>query len=841
MTTYNTGNPIGSTDVRDLYDNAENLDHAVNSELPEFVDRLGVSRRTFQGIEDSAAVVLAGLGYAVPVPYTAGISLTLPTQTVEYSGEVYAPVFGALPFTTSGFFESANFRLIQGVASADLASGIGAALVGYTPAGTGAVPTDVETELRKFVTPENFGGVADASEVTGTGTDSTAAVQAAIKECEATGKALFLPGKYLITGELVVRKPINIYGSGAGAGYGGAALTGYRMRSGLVVNGTGTKRIRTRINYRGSAADPQDAPLSVALNIQSEFVSLEKFAVYLWFDRANSNPTNYGADWDIGIFNGCRVHLSLEKMHVVGYWREACFWQDVTRGSTWPQFSGPDGVPFEAGTVQHGADGLTMYKNLFWGGKWATRIQGPKPKPGLGWYGNKYTIGAAITVSGVPVEGQTLTLNGQVFTFSDSPSASADIGIFTNANEQASAIAIAAEDFTLASLSAGGSPATRTATYFAEDAIVRVLARDGYTLSTSYTLATDATGLTLSGANVATQADPAPYYEELLGAAVSDTRGAFGSSDVTVTATSFYGTDHHSNRRRNDASGDYLTDTAGGAIYLDGMAGNASGAMQGMRFVSCRFATFEPYRIRLGRVNRPIFIGCHSEGRSSTSRRTTTGGTINFNDADYYGPISVDPKAQNTVIIGFSANLRDAFIPTSVRLTNIAASGNKETTRTTDVVSTTARFDTYYGVYSTRGELDLRARDFSSVVRFRGGVTTYATIGVAGLTFSGSVPNPVIQSSSGNLDLRSGSGGQLFLRAGASTKVVVTSTDFRLTDGVLNFGNGTSFPIDTRGAGSPEGVVAARIGSTYRRTDGGAGTTFYVKESGLGNTGWVEK
>jgi len=43
------------------------------------------------------------------------------------------------------------------------------------------------------------------------------------------------------------------------------------------------------------------------------------------------------------------------------------------------------------------------------------------------------------------------------------------------------------------------------------------------------------------------------------------------------------------------------------------------------------------------------------------------------------------------------------------------------------------------------------------------------------------------------------------------------------------------------GAGSPEGVVTAPIGAVYHRTDGGAGTSFYVKESGTGNTGWVGK
>jgi hypothetical protein len=43
------------------------------------------------------------------------------------------------------------------------------------------------------------------------------------------------------------------------------------------------------------------------------------------------------------------------------------------------------------------------------------------------------------------------------------------------------------------------------------------------------------------------------------------------------------------------------------------------------------------------------------------------------------------------------------------------------------------------------------------------------------------------------------------------------------------------------GTGSPESVLTATVGHLYLRTDGGAGTTLYVKESGAGNTGWVGK
>lgn len=43
------------------------------------------------------------------------------------------------------------------------------------------------------------------------------------------------------------------------------------------------------------------------------------------------------------------------------------------------------------------------------------------------------------------------------------------------------------------------------------------------------------------------------------------------------------------------------------------------------------------------------------------------------------------------------------------------------------------------------------------------------------------------------------------------------------------------------GTGTPEGAVTATVGTLFLRTDGGAGSTLYVKESGSGNTGWAAK
>lgn len=54
-------------------------------------------------------------------------------------------------------------------------------------------------------------------------------------------------------------------------------------------------------------------------------------------------------------------------------------------------------------------------------------------------------------------------------------------------------------------------------------------------------------------------------------------------------------------------------------------------------------------------------------------------------------------------------------------------------------------------------------------------------------------------------------------------------------------GPGASGVFWTAGTGSPEGVVTAPVGSLWSRTNGGAGTSLYIKETGSGNTGWVGK
>jgi hypothetical protein len=60
-------------------------------------------------------------------------------------------------------------------------------------------------------------------------------------------------------------------------------------------------------------------------------------------------------------------------------------------------------------------------------------------------------------------------------------------------------------------------------------------------------------------------------------------------------------------------------------------------------------------------------------------------------------------------------------------------------------------------------------------------------------------------------------------------------TTWRWT-GNVSFGSGGGI---VSGSGSPSGVVSAPVGTLYLRTDGGSGSTLYIKESGSGNTGWT--
>lgn len=85
----------------------------------------------------------------------------------------------------------------------------------------------------------------------------------------------------------------------------------------------------------------------------------------------------------------------------------------------------------------------------------------------------------------------------------------------------------------------------------------------------------------------------------------------------------------------------------------------------------------------------------------------------------------------------------------------------------------------------------------------------------------------------GQLTVKHADGSQVSLgsRGNANIPTIVLGNDAVLT-------NNRQILV---ASGTPEGSYTAPVGSLYLRTDGGAGTSFYVKQSGTGNTGWVGK
>ena len=88
--------------------------------------------------------------------------------------------------------------------------------------------------------------------------------------------------------------------------------------------------------------------------------------------------------------------------------------------------------------------------------------------------------------------------------------------------------------------------------------------------------------------------------------------------------------------------------------------------------------------------------------------------------------------------------------------------------------------------------------------------------------------------------------GNIYLRSGSANKLNWDNSqenwNFNSND-ITGVGDLTtnSGPKLIAGTGSPESLITAPTGSLYLRSDGGTGTSLYVKETGVGSTGWVAK
>ncbi|WP_230320590.1 hypothetical protein [Citrobacter freundii] len=100
MTTYNTGNPLGSAAAKDLYDNAQNFDFALNNLTQSiWLDRFGVGRRTWFGLEVMVANAAEKFGYItlIGVTFTTGATVKINEVLLNTANNTYYKWTGSFP------------------------------------------------------------------------------------------------------------------------------------------------------------------------------------------------------------------------------------------------------------------------------------------------------------------------------------------------------------------------------------------------------------------------------------------------------------------------------------------------------------------------------------------------------------------------------------------------------------------------------------------------------------------------------------------------------------------------------------------------------------------------
>ena len=137
----------------------------------------------------------------------AAISAATDAQNEAISAAASAIASGASAGESSGFASDAEISALSAAASAitaaaevgALAVSSGAALVGFTQSGTGAVAQTVDSKLKQFVSVMDFGAVGDGV------ADDSAAIDAWITEIKSSGRKGYAPaGRYKCTTALTI-------------------------------------------------------------------------------------------------------------------------------------------------------------------------------------------------------------------------------------------------------------------------------------------------------------------------------------------------------------------------------------------------------------------------------------------------------------------------------------------------------------------------------------------------------------------------------------------------------------------------------------------------------------
>lgn len=764
--------------------------------------------------------------------------------------------------------------------------------------------------------------------------------------------SIYVPhGRYIFNVPLILRKPSQIWETAKN----GHLIFGNNSGNintvfEFVGSGAPFKKVLTRRSFIGGPLDAGDAPMSACVQIEAVFVKFAPFVLISHDSNPATNPVagtiNYldnDPDWDIGIFVGCRLGVDLTNAGVLGHFRVANLYVDVTRAVLLTELMGWDGIRHNAGD-NSGVDGLRLDNISLSGGRWHYTMLGAEFKTGLKSYGWDYTSNVTVTFTENPAPLDFIKFGSIKFIFGTGSDTLNNYYVDIEATLALTLLNLRSVVLDKVEAELGDAVFKSAEYLFFSDSVICVNnALITSSFSTIFYVDTNAPSrITYPSSTPVTQADPALFYDEPTNTYVKDGRGGYGASDVLGIGM-FCAHSLYANKQRVHA--DVLNDNmvvdghvgvglSAGSAYIDVAAANRSRRGQGQRYISCRFSSFDAFIVRLGRAARITFTDCHTEPGGSGDIKDTTGSIT----TNRFGSYTTDEQTWSINLVNCNTKPNVLFFKVYNSGTNIISPntgstdfGSTVTVARNLVVGTQrnalARLNSidllggqqqglYFKEslanpvvnlsleYTPSKEAHINYRDSNGVSRqlvrylyrdlsstLEWGLNT-GNLGV--IAFNGGVS---LESRSGEAVIRAQTTG--YLRIATSTDILSwdsTSlkasrsltpasglTTIHLGDTALPWQNafmrnlfirpptsitltvnneiGFEYPSNTvlrirakdsigtdrvfqlplSGTGSPESAKTAPVGTLYTRTDGGPGTTLYVKESGVGNTGWVAK
>lgn len=204
---YNTNNPLGSKDPKDLYDNATNFDLYSAGPDPMYPNRFGNFKLSIEGMNQQFADAQAGRqvafdtfltnsGFVWIGDYGAGLTFTSRSQYTVRSGVLYRLAASTtIPYTTTGNWATEETKFspfdTDDVLRQDLIANTGSSIVGWIQSLSGSVGRTLLEKCRDIVSIKDFGTPSG-----GVGGDWTAIMNLA----HATNKIIYYPlGTYNFT------------------------------------------------------------------------------------------------------------------------------------------------------------------------------------------------------------------------------------------------------------------------------------------------------------------------------------------------------------------------------------------------------------------------------------------------------------------------------------------------------------------------------------------------------------------------------------------------------------------------------------------------------------------